>query len=318
MRYRRLGRTGLEVSEVGYGAWGIGKSQWLGAQDDESLKALHHAIDEGLTFIDTALAYGQGHSEQLVGQVVREHSETVYVASKVPPRNRVWPAPDDVTASAPSPGDVGPVAVAVIDAAARIPLAGWLGVAAVLSMSAASQSLFVTFGAWLEDEFGIEAAVLSAITFGLGALELTASALSTARTDRWGKERSVIGGAAVMLVAALTFTAAEHRLVVGMILVGVFIAGFEFAIVSAIPIGGDLVPGQPGRGLGYVIAAATLGRSITTIPATRLYESSGIGACALLGAGFALCVAVAMALRLRLVGSDVPVEREYPATTIDP
>ena len=105
MRYRRLGRTGLEVSELGYGAWGIGGSQWLGAQDDESLKALHTAIDEGLNFIDTALAYGKGHSEQLVGQVVRERSETVYVATKVPPKNQRWPAPDDARADDAFPGE---------------------------------------------------------------------------------------------------------------------------------------------------------------------------------------------------------------------
>ena len=54
MHYRRLGKTGLEVSEVGYGAWGIGKSQWLGAEDDESLRALRRAIDLGLNFIDNA------------------------------------------------------------------------------------------------------------------------------------------------------------------------------------------------------------------------------------------------------------------------
>jgi aryl-alcohol dehydrogenase-like predicted oxidoreductase len=93
VRYRRLGKTGLEVSEGGYGAWGIGKSQWLGAEDDESLKALRRAIDLGLNFIDTALAYGEGHSERLVGQVVRESGETVYVATKIPPKNRIWPAP---------------------------------------------------------------------------------------------------------------------------------------------------------------------------------------------------------------------------------
>ena len=83
----------MEVSEVGYGAWGIGGSKWLGAEDDESLRALHRAIDEGVNFIDTALGYGQGHSEQLVGRVVRERSERVYVATKIPPKNGVWPAP---------------------------------------------------------------------------------------------------------------------------------------------------------------------------------------------------------------------------------
>jgi aryl-alcohol dehydrogenase-like predicted oxidoreductase len=92
MRYRRLGRTGIEVSEIGYGAWGIGGAQWGGADDDESVQALHRAIDLGLNFIDTALAYGDGRSERLVGRVVRERAENVHVATKVPPKNRIWPA----------------------------------------------------------------------------------------------------------------------------------------------------------------------------------------------------------------------------------
>jgi aryl-alcohol dehydrogenase-like predicted oxidoreductase len=92
MRYRRLGRTGFHVSEIGYGAWGIGGTQWLGADDRESRLALRHAIDLGLNFIDTALAYGEGHSEELVGDVVREADHKIYVASKVPPKNRLWPA----------------------------------------------------------------------------------------------------------------------------------------------------------------------------------------------------------------------------------
>jgi aryl-alcohol dehydrogenase-like predicted oxidoreductase len=103
MRHRRLGRTGIEVSEIGYGAWGIGGAQWGGADDDESIQALHRAIDLGLNFIDTALAYGEGRSERLVGQVVRERDETVHVATKVPPRNRIWPAEEGA-----SLGDVFP------------------------------------------------------------------------------------------------------------------------------------------------------------------------------------------------------------------
>ena len=105
MNYRRLGRTGLEVSEVGYGAWGIGKDAWIGAEDDESLSALNRAIDLGLNFIDTALAYGEGHSERLVGQVVRDREETVYVATKIPPKNRIWPAPSGLHPDEVFPGD---------------------------------------------------------------------------------------------------------------------------------------------------------------------------------------------------------------------
>jgi len=92
MHYRALGRTGLNVSEIGFGAWGIGKRSWVGADDDESIRALHRAIDLGCNFIDTALAYGDGHSERLVGEVVRARSETVHVATKIPPKNRIWPA----------------------------------------------------------------------------------------------------------------------------------------------------------------------------------------------------------------------------------
>src|SRR5579864_6781462 len=92
MRYRKLGRTGFDVSELGYGAWGIGGNQWRGGTDDESTRALHRAIELGVNFIDTALAYGDGHSEQLVGQVVHETKTRIFVATKAPPKNQLWPA----------------------------------------------------------------------------------------------------------------------------------------------------------------------------------------------------------------------------------
>jgi len=96
MKHRRLGRTNFEVSEIGYGAWGIGGTMWIGASDKESLAALRRAIELGVNFIDTALVYGDGHSEELVGQVVRAAPRKVYVATKVPPKNRLWPAPAGV------------------------------------------------------------------------------------------------------------------------------------------------------------------------------------------------------------------------------
>jgi aryl-alcohol dehydrogenase-like predicted oxidoreductase len=99
MNYRTLGKTGLHVSVLGYGAWGIGNKGWLGADDAESMRALRRAIDGGVNFIDTALGYGDGHSEQLVGQAVRHAGGTVYVASKVPPKNSQWPARAGVPAS---------------------------------------------------------------------------------------------------------------------------------------------------------------------------------------------------------------------------
>ncbi|HEY5707581.1 MAG TPA: aldo/keto reductase [Terrimicrobiaceae bacterium] len=105
MNYRTLGKTGLKVSEIGYGAWGIGKTGWIGASDDESLKALHRSVDLGLNFIDTALAYGNGHSERLVGHLKKERRETIYVATKIPPKNGEWPAQSGVPASQTFPAE---------------------------------------------------------------------------------------------------------------------------------------------------------------------------------------------------------------------
>jgi aryl-alcohol dehydrogenase-like predicted oxidoreductase len=102
---RKLGRTGIEVSEIGYGAWGIGKTMWLGADDDESLRALNRAVDLGVNLIDTALGYGNGHSEQLVGRVARERSEEIVVATKIPPKNGIWPAPDGIDPEEAFPAD---------------------------------------------------------------------------------------------------------------------------------------------------------------------------------------------------------------------
>jgi aryl-alcohol dehydrogenase-like predicted oxidoreductase len=96
MNDRTLGKTGLQISEIGYGAWGIGKTAWIGASDEESIQALNRSIELGLNFIDTALGYGDGHSERLVGQVVKAHDKRIYVATKIPPKNRQWPARDGV------------------------------------------------------------------------------------------------------------------------------------------------------------------------------------------------------------------------------
>jgi aryl-alcohol dehydrogenase-like predicted oxidoreductase len=104
VNYRALGGTGMEVSEIGYGAWGIAGDAWLGAEDERSLKALNRAVDLGLNFIDTALAYGGGHSERLVGKLIAERDEQIYVATKIPPQNEIWPAPDGIPVEEVFPG----------------------------------------------------------------------------------------------------------------------------------------------------------------------------------------------------------------------
>lgn len=92
MRTRTLGRTGWQISEIGYGAWGIGGNQWRGHSDDESITALKRALELGLNFIDTALAYNEGHSERLISKVLKETGAKAWVATKAPPKNRIWPA----------------------------------------------------------------------------------------------------------------------------------------------------------------------------------------------------------------------------------
>lgn len=94
MRYRTLGKTGMKVSEVGFGAWAIGGAMWGGRRDEEARSALSRAYENGVNFIDTALVYGNGHSERLVGEFLRQHPD-VLVATKVPAKAMRWPAPPD-------------------------------------------------------------------------------------------------------------------------------------------------------------------------------------------------------------------------------
>ena len=96
MKYRRFGRTGWEVSEIGYGMWGM--ASWTNSSDEESLRSLQASVDFGVNFFDTAYAYGQGHSENLLGQIVRANpSKRLYTATKIPPKTLQWPAPADST-----------------------------------------------------------------------------------------------------------------------------------------------------------------------------------------------------------------------------
>ena len=91
MHNRVFGKTGWSVSEVGYGMWGMGG--WTGSNDDESLASLERAVALGANFFDTAWAYGQGHSERLLGRLLRAHPATrLYTATKIPPKNMTWPA----------------------------------------------------------------------------------------------------------------------------------------------------------------------------------------------------------------------------------
>lgn len=91
MQYRILGKTHLKVSAVGFGTWGMGG--WWGPKDDRSaIEALEKAVEKGICFFDTALVYGDGYSENLLGNVFKKRREQVIIATKIPPKNYQWPA----------------------------------------------------------------------------------------------------------------------------------------------------------------------------------------------------------------------------------
>lgn len=92
MKHRTLGRTAQSVSEIGYGAWGIGGDMWGPTDDAESLRSLRRAFELGVTFFDTAYVYGNGHSEELVAKACAETGARPFIATKCPPKNMQWPA----------------------------------------------------------------------------------------------------------------------------------------------------------------------------------------------------------------------------------
>ena len=91
MQYRTFGKTGFEVSEVGYGMWGM--AGWTGSESEEVKKALDKAVEMGCNFFDTAWAYGAGLSEEILKELLKRHpGKKLYVATKIPPKNRKWPS----------------------------------------------------------------------------------------------------------------------------------------------------------------------------------------------------------------------------------
>jgi aryl-alcohol dehydrogenase-like predicted oxidoreductase len=104
MKYRKLGRTNWEVSEIGYGMWGLGS--WTGSDDKESSESLQLAADLGCNFFDTAWAYGAGKSEKLLGELVRRNPDKkLYTATKIPPKNFKWPSKREYSANECFPPD---------------------------------------------------------------------------------------------------------------------------------------------------------------------------------------------------------------------
>jgi aryl-alcohol dehydrogenase-like predicted oxidoreductase len=96
MKYRNFGRTNWQVSEIGYGMWGM--AGWTGSDDEESMQSLQLSVDMGCNFFDTAWGYGAGKSEHLLGELIRANKgKKLYTATKMPPKNFKWPARREFT-----------------------------------------------------------------------------------------------------------------------------------------------------------------------------------------------------------------------------
>jgi predicted MFS family arabinose efflux permease len=164
----------------------------------------------------------------------------------------------------------------------------WLVVFAMFCIMCSAQNLFVTFGAWLEEEFQFGAARLAVAGFSLGLVELVASVSSSRQTDKWGKERSIALGALLVIPGGIFLCLGSNNLIIGLIGVFIYFLGFEFSVVSLLSLATSLVPNSPGTGLGWVLGAGTLGRAVMAIIATHLFESFGVQGPALMGALFGL------------------------------
>lgn len=172
----------------------------------------------------------------------------------------------------------------------RLPRRSYPVILAMFFLMAASQCMFVTFGSWLDDEFGFTEAGIAAVAFGLGAFELFASITSARRTDAWGKERSTMFGAALIVPSGVLLALGGSNVGIGLIFLALFLLGFEFGIVSLLPLAANMIPDSPARGLGFAIGGGTLGRAVMSLVATAAYDRHGIGVPAVIGSACALAV----------------------------
>ncbi|MCP4959236.1 MAG: MFS transporter [Actinomycetia bacterium] len=152
------------------------------------------------------------------------------------------------------------------------------------AMTAAAQFLFLSHGLWLEDTYGLDTAEIGLAIVAVGAIEVVATTGSSRLTDRIGKRRSMLGGTVLMTTALLILAAySAPPLWLGLVILVVAFLGFEFGIVSALPLVSELDPGARAEMVGRAISISTVIRAVVTLTATALYVSQG----------FALLMAVA-------------------------
>jgi predicted MFS family arabinose efflux permease len=171
--------------------------------------------------------------------------------------------------------------------------------AAFALLCAASQTIVVVYGVWLEDEFGLTTAVIGAVGFLFGAGDLAGNVASIRLTDRLGKVRSSVVGAAVLVVSALVLSLASTNIAVGIGSLATLLVGYEFALLSSKPLLTEVDPRQRGLGIGVGFGTAALFRAGAALLGTAVYASRGFASTAVLGGGLALGALVLLALTVR-------------------
>ena len=172
----------------------------------------------------------------------------------------------------------------------RAPLgAGRLVVLGTFALAAASQSVYVTFGKWLENDYDFSDTRVSMVVFGLGGVELIAATSTVRFADRWGKQRSTMYGSLVMVPAAVLLAVLHSTLAPALAVLALFVCAFEFSIIATLSLASSLIPERPSTGLGFMVAAATLGRGAISPLATATYTHAGMSRVALIGGA---CAAV--------------------------
>ena len=181
-------------------------------------------------------------------------------------------------------------AAAVVARHARARLGnGWWVIAATVTLTASAQSVFVTFGKWLQDDFDFSDTKLAGVIFAFGAVEFIAASSTVRFLDAWGKQRSTMIGCSIIVPAGIVLALTHDHLIVGVAALAVFIGAFEFSILATLSLSNSLVPSNPSTGLAMMVGGATLGRAIMSPIATASFSAHGMWLPSVIGAS---CAAV--------------------------
>jgi predicted MFS family arabinose efflux permease len=150
----------------------------------------------------------------------------------------------------------------------------FLAVAGLFAL--ASEMIVVVFGAWLEDSFGLSLVALGGVAFLIGASELAGEGATFAFTDRIGKRRAILIGLTISAIGFALLVPARDEMALGLFVLGVALFGFEFTIVSSIPLASELVPSARARYLAWMVVAMSLARGIGAAVGPNLFDSFGL------------------------------------------